>query len=264
MKERIISGAVLVVLMFALGLAGGNILLFAMLLISLRGMFELYRVFGIHLKPVGVLGYIFCVLYYLNLGFADNRFFIPIAVLFLIALLTCYVITFPKYHADQILVTYFGFFYVDVMLSYIYRTRMLENGIYIVWLIFLCSWISDTCAYFTGVAFGKHQMAPKLSPKKSVEGAIGGIMGSTLLTALYVYLLRNTMQITTREILLFGLFAGIGAVISMIGDLAASAIKRNYDIKDYGRLIPGHGGILDRFDSVIITAPMIFYLGGLL
>ena len=107
-------------------------------------------------------------------------------------------------------------------------------------------------------------MAPHLSPKKSVEGAIGGILGSALLTSLYAYLFRNIMQISGREILLFGVFAGIGAVISMIGDLAASAIKRNYDIKDYGRLIPGHGGILDRFDSVIITAPIIFYLGGLL
>ena len=264
MKERVISGIILVVLALAFVFVGGNVLLAVMCALSLRGMFELYRVFSIHLKCVGMVGYVFCVLYYVNLGFFENQFFIPIAILFLTTLLAFYVFTFPTFHADQILVTYFAFFYVAVMLSYLYRARMMDHGIYIVWLIFLCSWISDTCAYFVGVMFGKHKMAPLLSPKKSVEGAIGGIMGSVLLTALYAYLIRNVMAISGREILLLGLFAGIGAFISMIGDLAASAIKRNYDVKDYGRLIPGHGGVLDRFDSVIITAPIIFYLGGLL
>ncbi len=103
-------------------------------------------------------------------------------------------------------------------------------------------------------------MAPILSPKKSVEGAVGGVVGAALLTLIYGFIFQGAMEHTVAEV--FGL-AGIGAagaLISMVGDLAASAIKRNYEIKDYGRLIPGHGGILDRFDSVIITAPIIYFL----
>ena len=103
-------------------------------------------------------------------------------------------------------------------------------------------------------------MSPRLSPKKSVEGAIGGILGSALLTAGYAFLFRVQMELSTREILMLAVIAAVAGFISMIGDLTASAIKRNYDVKDYGKLIPGHGGILDRFDSMIITAPIIFYL----
>ena len=155
---------------------------------------------------------------------------------------------------------FFGIFYVSIMLSFIYQTRMIENGAYIVWLIFLCSWGCDTCAYCVGVLLGKHKMAPILSPKKSVEGAIGGVCGAFLLTLLYSFIFRAQMGVSLKEMLILGLISAVGGLISMVGDLAASAIKRNYEIKDYGTLIPGHGGILDRFDSVIITAPIIYYL----
>ena len=107
---------------------------------------------------------------------------------------------------------------------------------------------------------GRHKMSPKLSPKKSVEGAVGGVVGAALLTALFGTVFRQAMEITTAEVWALAAIAAVGALISMVGDLAASAIKRNYDIKDYGTLIPGHGGILDRFDSVIITAPIVYFL----
>ena len=103
-------------------------------------------------------------------------------------------------------------------------------------------------------------MSPKLSPNKSIEGAVGGVAGAFLLTALYAAIFKAQMGISSQEILILAVISAVGGLISMIGDLTASAIKRNYDIKDYGRLIPGHGGILDRFDSMIITAPIIFYL----
>ena len=103
-------------------------------------------------------------------------------------------------------------------------------------------------------------MSPVLSPKKSVEGAAGGLAGTFLLTVLYASVFRKQMDVTSAQIVLLAVISTIGGVISMIGDLAASAIKRNYEIKDYGTLIPGHGGILDRFDSVIFTAPVIYYL----
>ena len=96
-------------------------------------------------------------------------------------------------------------------------------------------------------------MAPILSPKKSVEGGVGGVAGAALLGAIYA-------AATGGKIAEYALICAVGALISMVGDLAASAIKRNHNIKDYGTLIPGHGGIMDRFDSVIFTAPVIYYL----
>ena len=96
----------------------------------------------------------------------------------LIVLMFVYVFTYPKYQTEQLLAAFFGVFYVAVMLSYVYQTRMLSAGTYIVWLIFLCSWGCDTCAYCVGMLIGKHKMTPKLSPKKSVEGAVGGVIGA--------------------------------------------------------------------------------------
>ena len=106
---------------------------------------------------------------------------------------------------------------------------------------------------------GKHKLAPILSPKKSIEGGIGGILGAALIGVLYG-LAINYWGNAAADLLQYAIICGVGGMISQIGDLAAAAIKRNHDIKDYGKLIPGHGGILDRFDSVIFTAPIIFYL----
>ena len=202
--------------------------------------------------PIGVL--------FLNLVFD----FIPDSMMFVMALLiVCmcvFVFGYPKFHANQIIAAFFGVFYVAVMLSCIYETRSLEGGKYLVWLIFLCSWGCDTCAYCVGMLFGKHKMAPVLSPKKSVEGAVGGVIGAALLTIIYGFLFRGSMDVDVPYIFMMAGICAAGALISMVGDLAASAIKRNFEIKDYGKLIPGHGGILDRFDSVIFTAPIIYYL----
>jgi phosphatidate cytidylyltransferase len=152
---------------------------------------------------------------------------------------------------------YVGVVYVAVMLSFVMLTRNLPNGKFLVWLIFLCSWGCDTCAYAVGMLIGKHKMAPVLSPKKSVEGAVGGVAGAVLLGIIYGAATKGP----SAE---YAVICGAGALISMVGDLAASAIKRNQGIKDYGKLIPGHGGILDRFDSVIFTAPVIYFLARLL
>lgn len=259
-KTRLLSGIVLVVLALIFLIAGGPVLLAGMGVISLIGMFELYRVFGVEKSLPGAVGYAAAICFYLNLAFD----FVPNPLMlfmgFLILLLAVYVFTYPKFKADQIMAVFFGLFYVALMLSYIYQTRELAAGTYLVWLIFFCSWGSDTCAYCVGMLIGKHKMSPKLSPKKSVEGAVGGVVGAALLTALYAFVFRGQMEISTAEIWALAAVSAVGALISMVGDLAASAIKRNYDIKDYGKLIPGHGGILDRFDSVIITAPIIYFL----
>lgn len=101
-------------------------------------------------------------------------------------------------------------------------------------------------------------MTPKLSPKKSIEGAVGGVVGAALLFVLYTHFAINRYSATELPLLLVAVLGAAGALVSMVGDLAASAIKRDHGIKDYGKLIPGHGGIMDRFDSVIIAAPLIF------
>ena len=106
---------------------------------------------------------------------------------------------------------------------------------------------------------GKHKMSPILSPKKSVEGAAGGVLGAAALGALYGVAIQEKIA-DERVIVFFAVICGVGALISMVGDLAASAIKRNAQIKDYGKLIPGHGGVMDRFDSVIFTAPVIYFM----
>ena len=178
----------------------------------------------------------------------------------MIGVMAVYVFAFPRFRAEQVMTSFFGFFYVSVMLSCVYLTRSLPNGVYLVWLIFLCSWGCDTCAYCVGVLIGKHKLAPVLSPKKSIEGAVGGVVGAALLTIAYGFACREAMGISTAYVFALAGISAVGSLISMVGDLAASAIKRNYEIKDYGTLIPGHGGILDRFDSVIITAPIIYFL----
>ena len=149
---------------------------------------------------------------------------------------------------------------MSVMLSFVYLIRDMKHGLVLVLLIFVSSWINDTCAYFVGRALGKHKMAPVLSPKKSIEGLIGGIMGAGIFGAVFGILFNSYVEQMNYAPLLFAVIGAVGALPAVIGDLAASAIKRNNDIKDYGKLIPGHGGILDRFDSIIFTAPIIYYL----
>ena len=183
--------------------------------------------------------------------------FLAIAALML--LMTIYVFTFPKFTTEQITVAFFGIFYVGMMFSYLYQVRSMPDGKYLVWLIVLSSWGCDTCAYCAGMLLGKHKMAPKLSPKKTVEGAVGGVLGAALLGFLYGVYFEGHMVELARPGVISAAACAIAAVISQIGDLAASAIKRNHGVKDYGHLIPGHGGILDRFDSMIFTAPAIYF-----
>ena len=275
--ERLISGIILVAIAIVTIMLGGDVLLITTGIISVIGYFELIRVYKLEKSVPGIIGYIATVGYYILLKLLDGNiikkdlrghmgmesknfigeYLIFFAIIFIICLMASYVLTFPKYKADDIMVCFFGFFYVVVMLSYIYQVREIKEGTYLVWLIFLSSWGCDTCAYAVGMLLGKHKLAPVLSPKKSVEGAIGGFIGAGLLGLLYATILKQP-QIP------YTIICAAGALISMVGDLAASAVKRDKGIKDYGFLIPGHGGILDRFDSMIFTAPVIYYLGLLL
>jgi len=252
---RTASGAVLLAIILATGFAGGSVVLAFSLLISFIGYGEFLKVFQMEKKLPGICGMVFVWVYYACLAMGINGF-LPVICL-LMVLMAVYVFTFPKYKTEEIMAVLFGFVYIAVMLSFLYQTRILpvegKESSVVYWLIFICSWGCDTCAYLVGMLIGKHRLAPVLSPKKSIEGAVGGVVGAALLG--YVYgLFFSGVPVA------FALLCAAGAVVSQIGDLAASAIKRNHGIKDYGHLIPGHGGILDRFDSVIFTAPMIYML----
>ena len=255
-KTRLISGIVLVIIALATIIAGSWILFFTLLAVSLIGMRELYKVMKVsdeHVTVLELVGYLGAVLYYIAMKADFGNYGTMAIIISMILILFVYVFGYPKYHAEQVMAAFFGVVYVAVMLSFIYLTRSLPDGKFLVWLIFLCSWGCDTCAYCVGMLIGKHKMAPVLSPKKSIEGAVGGVAGAALLGVIYAAATQGKMAE-------YALICAVGALISMVGDLAASAIKRNQNIKDYGKLIPGHGGILDRFDSVIITAPVIYYL----
>ena len=255
-KTRLISGIVLVIIALATIISGSWILFFTLLAVSLIGMRELYNVMKVsdeHVTVLELVGYLGAVLYYIAMKADFGNYGTMAIIISMILILFVYVFGYPKYHAEQVMAAFFGVVYVAVMLSFIYLTRSLPDGKFLVWLIFLCSWGCDTCAYCVGMLIGKHKMAPVLSPKKSIEGAVGGVAGAALLGVIYAAATQGKMAE-------YALICAVGALISMVGDLAASAIKRNQNIKDYGKLIPGHGGILDRFDSVIITAPVIYYL----
>ena len=258
-KVRLRSSIVLMAVTIFLMVTGGDILFAGMAAISLIGMMELYRTLDFHKTLLAAVSYAAAVAYYALLRFGQEEYFLPFFIAYLVLLMAVYVLTFPKFEAAQVMNAFFGLFYVAIMISYIYQTRMVESGAYLVWLIFICSWGCDTMAYCTGMLIGKHKMAPILSPKKSVEGGVGGVVGAALLGAIFAACMNHFASADVSPVLC-AVICGVGGAISQIGDLSASAIKRNHEIKDYGKLIPGHGGILDRFDSVIFTAPIIYYL----
>lgn len=257
--KRLVSGIFLVILAILLVSRGGVPLYLTMAVISLIGLNELYRVLKIDRTPLGAIGYVMAFAYYGLVWFDGEKFVTLMAIAALMVLMAIYVFAFPKYRTEEVTGAFFGVFYVAVMLSYVYQVRAMNDGRYLVWLIFISSWGCDTSAYCVGRLLGRHKLAPGLSPKKTIEGAIGGIAGAALLGFVFAIFFGAHMDEVENPELVCSLACAIAAVISQIGDLAASAIKRNHAIKDFGHLIPGHGGILDRFDSMLFTAPAVFF-----
>ena len=279
MKQRIISGTIIAAVIVAFGLMGGYPLALLIMVCSLIGYQELARAAGFldSSEKVNILTGLasgITVIYYIGLMilqsrwgaqpdqmvFASDFFTVMIIVIAFIALMTAYVFTFPRFKSEQVMASFFSFVYATILLSFVYRSRILPYGIFMYALIFVCSSVCDTCALAAGVKFGKHKMAPVLSPKKTIEGAIGGVLGSALCSLLLSLLVRyvNPEAKFGTQFVIIGI---CGSLFGMVGDLAASAIKRNHGVKDYGNLIPGHGGIMDRVDSILFTAPLIYILG---
>lgn len=263
---RLASGIVMVIVALLVMSLGGIPLALTLLIISLIAYRELTKALQCatdhkKLNALEIIGLIGVSAYYAALYFSgDAVLLLMCIVVVFMAEMFLYVITFPKYQASQVVAAVFAFLYAPIMLSFVYSTRMNPQGIYIVWLIIISSWGCDTCAYVVGKLIGKKKIFPVLSPKKSLEGCIGGVAGAALIGGLYGHFFVENAFPNQTVMWIIAFICAVGAIMSMVGDLAASAIKRNHNIKDYGKILPGHGGIMDRFDSMIVTAPMIYFL----
>ena len=184
---------------------------------------------------------------------------IPVSILVLFSQI---IMSDMKYNIKDIAITFFGICYIVIFLMFIPVIREMPNGRILIWFVFIAAWGTDTFAYSVGRRIGKHKFT-KISPKKSIEGCIAGILGAIISLLIYT-LVCNIAFKTSFNYFVVILIGLVLSLVGQIGDLAASSIKRYTGIKDFGNLIPGHGGILDRIDSVIFIAPFAYFLLSLL
>ncbi|KJF25932.1 phosphatidate cytidylyltransferase [Clostridium aceticum] len=253
MLKRIISGFVGIPVLVFIVLQGGLLLYLATMLISLIGLNEFYHAMTIKsYRPMKYIGYGLTILLLTAFYFAIDMNYLLFFVFIAILLFSILLLHSQKYTIVDAGLSFYGVTYIVFLLGHIILTSNLRNS-NIIWLIFIIAWSTDTFAYFGGYFFGKRKLCPRISPKKTVEGAIAGTLGSMLSCGIFAY-------VFFIEYIVMIIFLGmIGSIISQMGDLTASQIKRYTGVKDFGNLIPGHGGVLDRFDSIIFTAPTVYY-----
>lgn len=175
-------------------------------------------------------------------------------LLFLILCAFLFSIIFSDFSPEETVYSFFGIFYIAWTLGHLISLRQnLPNGYYMIILLMLITWSTDTGAYFIGRWLGRHKLCPRISPKKTVEGAVGGL----IISIFVVWLFAQYISVLLLKPLL--ILAVSASVIGQLGDLAESVWKRWAGIKDSGTLIPGHGGVLDRCDSLILTTPLVYY-----
>jgi len=150
--------------------------------------------------------------------------------------------------------TLFGVFYVGLLMSYLLLLRNLQEGYKYIFLLFLITWMGDTVAYYTGMSIGNKKLYPKISGNKTIEGSLGGLIGS--IGGAFIAKLWFFSNLRLLDCLVLGILLG---VFGQLGDLCESLLKRSSAIKDSGKIIPGHGGILDRVDSILFSAPLLYY-----
>jgi phosphatidate cytidylyltransferase len=237
---------------------GGIYLKYMALILSILGLHEFYKVAkmkGIHTTES--IGYFLAIIYYLMLGNTFNFRVFTFYLVSCVLILLCIPVINTKYNFIDAAVTALGFIYIPVFFSFIYLVDIKLNGNKLVWLIFLSSWACDTTAYYIGRYFGKTKLCPEVSPKKTVEGSIGGFFGSIIACTLTGYIF--TLQGLNINIINYVLIGALCGILGQLGDLVASSIKRYCNVKDYSNLIPGHGGILDRFDSILFASLVVYY-----
>lgn len=258
MKTRIIAGAVVVVVLLALLLWAPDLAVaIAVGIMAAIGSYELLYRTGLQ-KNIRLNVYSAVMAFVVTLWSCYGRNY----AMALIGILLYYVLLFAemmgsrtKLQLKDAMICMISGIVMPFLLSALVRIVVMERGRYLVYIPFVMAFLSDTGAYFVGVFLGKHKMAPVISPKKSWEGFFGGIAAAVLGMAAYALIMEHVFgfQVNYLAAIIYGL---IGALAGVFGDLTLSVVKRQTGIKDYGNLIPGHGGILDRFDSVMITAPL--------
>ncbi|WP_352419636.1 phosphatidate cytidylyltransferase [Proteiniborus sp.] len=250
MKTRVISGIIGLLLLFIVVFTGGHLLNVSVFLISVIGLYEFDKAIkNINgLKTILFVNYLFAIGLFTLIVLNRKELFMLLIFIYTVVLL-CILVFNKKVRINDISITVLGALYIPFLISHI---ALLGGSIYI-WIVFITAWGTDTFAYFVGVKFGKRKLCPSLSPNKSIEGSIGGILGSLVLTLLFSYYFKlgNIINISILSI--------ICSIMAQVGDLTASRIKRLANIKDYGKIMPGHGGILDRFDSILFTGPIVYY-----
>ena len=261
MKTRIISGLIMLP-MLAVLYFGGYVLMAACFGLTLAAIYEFFKGFdSMETKPsypVAAFSTVLLYGYTLYLGLSGSpkgdlespfMFWVFITV----AASLIYLFKIEKRQLQDAMATVTGTLYIALFAFHMVLVDQTGKPSILIWIIIFSAFGTDVFAYFTGLALGRHKLCPSISPKKTVEGAIGGVMGSIIICGAFGYFFAE-------EYLIHCIILGIlGGIVSQLGDLTASIFKRKMGIKDYGHLIPGHGGILDRFDSVLFTAPMVYY-----
>lgn len=235
----------------------------AFTIITIICLYEFYKAFSVNHKPVIWIGYLSTIIIATLHFFADGSLFNLIVLTIFTSILLLFIQVFrKKINIVDVGITLLGICYITIFMMFVPLTREIPNGHLLIWYIFGATWGTDTFAYLIGKKFGKHKFT-EISPKKSIEGCFGGVLGAVIAMLIITYIF-NTVFYLNISYITIGIIAIILSIISQMGDLVASSIKRFVGIKDFGNIIPGHGGMLDRFDSVIFTAPLAYMLIALL
>jgi len=251
--QRVLSAIIGVPLLIAAVWYGGVVLLAVTSVLMLFGVREINLMFSrLDFRIPLILVIPGCLFLALAAYLFKGSYPEEAVILILLFYLGAMVIVYPQYSPLDMAISFFSTIYVG-MLIFLFLISTLPNGW--IWLIIMlfCTWANDTGAYFVGRSWGRRRLAPELSPGKTVEGAIGGLL--TCIIAAWAASLIYP-QLPLWSLLLLGLIIGLAG---QVGDLVESAIKRQAGVKDSGKLIPGHGGVLDRFDSMLFTAPLVYY-----
>lgn len=249
MIKRIVSAVFLVPIVLFFLYIGGIYLKVATGIVAIMVIYEFYKstdCLNIYLFTGGILTTLYIYIF-------EFEYFEIFLVIILFAFLSSSLFS-KKLDIYKIGIYQISIFYIILPLYLINLIRDSNYSIFI-WLAVLIPAISDTSAYFTGKKYGRHKLAPEISPKKTKEGAIGGLVASVIANIVFYYVVGISGYV---NIFIYMGFVSIATIVSQLGDLVASKIKRTFNIKDFGKIMPGHGGILDRFDSALILIPVIY------
>lgn len=254
MLIRTLSALVIVPIILGLTYLGGPYTAFLVAIISFLALKECLAIGGkMGIKTWTVSTGLFSLLWLILIFRGATEWMLPALILWLLFSLGKMAFRYPVIQFPELGYNFFAPFYTVVLFSHLYLIRGLDRGISWAFLTFILVWATDTFAYLIGRALGRHLLAPQVSPKKTVEGSVGGLLFCVLSGLLAWKVIGGAPW---GSYLVLSLLVGISA---QIGDLFESALKRSVNVKDSGNLIPGHGGILDRFDSILFVTPMVYY-----